>query len=152
MAKAVLKSRNAEPVKQFSVFTENKVGRLLDVVNVLSDRNVHTLALTVLDTTDSSILRLIVDDPEATRQIFHEQGIMYVETDLLVVELGAATDLPLVLKALLQAEINIHYTYAFVCRPHDKSALAMHLEDTEIGTQVLIQSGFRVLMQRDISR
>jgi hypothetical protein len=152
MANDTLKSPEAEPVKQFSVFTENKVGRLLDVVNVLSDRNVHTLALTVLDTTDSSILRLIVDDPEQTRQVFREHGIMHVETEILVVEMNASTDLLTVLKALLQAEINIQYTYPFVFRPHDKSALAMYLEDAEIGTQVLAQNGFKVLTQRDISR
>jgi hypothetical protein len=152
MAKELLRAPRADPVKQFSVFTENKVGRLLDVVLVLAGRDIHTVALTVLDTTDSSILRLIVDDPETARQVLHEHGIMFVETDLLVVEITAATDLATVLKTLLQAEINIHYTYAFLVRPHDRAALALHLEDPEIGAQVLARSGFRVLAQRDVSR
>ncbi|MDD5261550.1 MAG: acetolactate synthase [Methylacidiphilales bacterium] len=152
MAKETLKSAQPEPVKQFSIFTENKVGRLIEIIKLFADREIHVVALTVLDTTDSSILRMVVDDPDGARQVLREQGIVFVETDLLVVEFDAATDLQKILAALLQAEINIHYTYSFLVRPKSKSALAMHLEDTEIGTQVLMRQGFRVLVQGDISR
>lgn len=147
-----MKSRESELVKQFSVFTENKVGRLLEVIKLFGDRAIHVVALTVLDTTDSSILRLVVDDPDGAARLLREQGLVFVETELLVVEMNAATDLHKILAALLQAEINIHYIYAFVVRPAGKSALAMHLEDAEIGAQVLTRQGLKVLTQNDISR
>jgi hypothetical protein len=114
----------ADPVKQFSVFAENRVGRLYDLTALLRTNNVHVIALTVLDTTDSSILRLIVDE----------------------------ADLKPVLAALLEAEINIHYIYSFIKRPEGKSALAMNIEDMDVAAQALNTRGFKVLTQRDISR
>lgn len=152
MASKTLRGSGAEPVKQLSIFTENKVGRLMEVIKLFADREIHVVALTVLDTTDSSILRLVVDDPDGARQILQELGMVFVETDLLVVELEAATDLSKVLCALLQGEINIHYTYAFLARPRDRAALALHLEDPEIAAQILTRNNFKVLCQRDISR
>ena len=145
-------ARNSDPVRQFSIFTENKVGRLIDVIKLFADSGIHVVALTVLDTTDSSILRLVVDDPDKARLILRGHDLAFVETDLLAVELTAATDLQKILAALLQAEINIHYTYAFIVRPGNNQALAMHLEDMEIGGQVLTRQGFKVLTQNDISR
>ena len=62
--------RPVDPVKQFSVFTENRVGRLYDLVGLLRENNVHVIAITVLDTTDSAILRLIVDDPDKAREFW----------------------------------------------------------------------------------
>lgn len=137
---------------QLSVFTENKVGRLLELVSLLRDHNVHVVALASLDASESSITRIVVDDPKAARDILEAAGINFAETHLLVVELNAMTDLQKVLAALLQTEINIHYIYPFIGRPDDKSALAIHLEDEELAAQVLIENDFRVLTQRDISR
>jgi hypothetical protein len=148
----VLRSEKFEPVKQFSVFTENKVGRLHEIIRLLQERNTHAVALTILDTTDSSIHRMIVDDPDEARQMLLEHGITFSETSMLAVELNAVSDLIQVLTALLEAEINIHYCYPFVYRPQEKSALALHLEDPELAAQSLERHGFRVLGQRDISR
>lgn len=141
-----------DPVVQFSVFTENKVGRLLELVNLLADHNVHVVALTSLDASESSITRLVVDDPGAAKDVFQSEAIQFAETPLLVVELSAMTDLQLILAALLQTEINIHYIYPFIGRPKGKSALAIHLEDPELAAQALMERQFRVLTQRDIAR
>jgi len=139
-------------VKQFSVFTENKVGRLHEIIRLLNERKIHAVALTILDTTDSSIHRMIVDDPDEARQMLLEHGITFSETNMVAVELDSTPDLIKVLTALLEAEINIHYCYPFIYRPHDKSALALHLEDPELASQSLERHGFKVLTQRDISR
>jgi hypothetical protein len=147
-----LRSEKSEPVKQFSVFTENKVGRLHEIIRLLNERNIHAVALTILDTTDSSIHRMIVDDPDEARQMLLEHGITFSETQMVAVELESTPDLIKVLTALLEAEINIHYCYPFIYRPHDKSALALHLEDPELATQSLERHGFKVLGQGDISR
>ncbi|GAB4239087.1 MAG: ACT domain-containing protein [Candidatus Methylacidiphilales bacterium] len=148
----IIEGLRNEPVVQFSVFTENKVGRLLELVNLLADHNVHVVALASLDASESSITRLVVDDPAAAKEVFQQEAIQFAETPLLVVEMQAMTDLRLVLAALLQTEINIHYIYPFIGRPKGKSALAIHLEDPELASQVLVEKEFRVLTQRDIAR
>ncbi|NJK90490.1 MAG: acetolactate synthase [Blastochloris sp.] len=152
MPAETMRSEKSEPVKQFSVFTENKVGRLHEIIRLLNERSIHAVALTILDTTDSSIHRMIVDDPDEARQLLLEHGITFSETNMLVVELEATTDLIKVLSALLETEINIHYCYPFIYRPHERSALALHLEDPELAAQSLGRYGFKILGQRDISR
>jgi hypothetical protein len=141
-----------DPVKQFSVFAENRVGRLYDLTSLLKDNNVHVMATTVLDTTDSSIIRLVVDDPDKARELMVNNDFPYAECDILAVEIGDESELKGVLAALLEAEINIHYVYSFIKRPNDRSALAVSAEDSDIAAQALSQRRFKVLSQRDISR
>jgi len=144
--------RRPEAVKQFSVFTANRLGRLHDLVKLLNSHEVHVLALTVLDTTDSSILRFVVDDPERARELLQEHGFPFNESELLAVELDAATQLKDLMTALLEAELNINYLYSFIPHPHGKSILALSMEDNEMGEQILKRHQFRVLRQADISR
>jgi hypothetical protein len=141
-----------DPVKQFSVFAENRVGRLYDLTLLLKDNDVHVMAITVLDTTDSSIIRLVVDDPQKARELMVNNDFPYSECDILAVELTDESQLKGILSALLEAEINIHYVYAFMKRPADKAALALSVEDPDIASQALSQRGHKVLTQRDISR
>jgi len=139
-------------VKQFSVFTENRVGLLHDLAKLLKQSNVHVVAITVLDTTDSAIMRLIVDDPDKARELMVNNDFPYTENNLLVVEIGDESELTGVLAALLEAEINIHYVYSFIKRPEGKAALAINAEDLDIAAQSLEKRGFKVLTQGDISR
>lgn len=141
-----------DPVKQFSVFTENRVGRLNDLSALLKNNNVHIIAVTVLDTTDSAIVRIIVDDPDKARELMINNDFPYTECDVLAVEILDESELKGVLGALLEAEINVHYVYSFIKRPADRAALAINVEDADVAAQSLNQRGFRVLTQRDISR
>jgi hypothetical protein len=141
-----------DPVKQFSVFAENRLGRLFDLTTILKDNNVHIMGITVLDTTDSAILRIIVDDPDRARELMINNDFPYVECDVLAVELNDESQLRSVLAALFEAEINIHYLYSFIKRPEGKSAIAINAEDDDVATQALNKRGFRVLTQRDIAR
>ncbi|HTJ79943.1 MAG TPA: acetolactate synthase [Rariglobus sp.] len=145
-------SIGTDPVKQFSVFAENRVGRLYDLTALLKDNNVHVMALTVLDTTDSSILRVIVDDPDKARELMINNDFPYTEVDVLVVEINDEGDLKGVLAALLEAEINIHYIYSFIKRPEGRSALALNIEDADVAAQSLGSRGYKILTQGDISR
>src|SRR5690242_19531201 len=111
MAARAMAARRPDLVKQFSVFTANRMGRLHDLISLLSTNNVHVIALTILDTTDSSIIRLVTDDPEKARELFHTHEFAFTESDLLVVELDSATELNTLMSALLEAEININYLY-----------------------------------------
>ena len=147
------KGSREEEVRQFSVFLENKVGRLLDIVKMFAQAKMHVVALSILDTADAAIVRLVSDDPDKARTLFQEHGLAYAEVALVVVELSSsATDLQAVLTALLQAECNIHSAYSLLTRPRGKAALALHVEDSEVAASVLQASQFKLLTQRDISR
>ena len=152
MAEKTARGGRVERVRQFSVFTANRLGRLHDLIALLSSREVHVLALTVLDTTDSAIIRLVVDDPDAARELLVEQGFAFTESDLVVVEVDSATELGRLMAASLEAELNINYLYSFITHPQGKSMLALSIEDNEVAEQVLRKHQFRVLKQSDISR
>jgi hypothetical protein len=141
-----------DPVKQFSVFAENRVGRLYDLTSLLKENNVHIMAITVLDTTDSSIIRVVVDDPDKARELMVSNDFPYGECNVMAVEVADESQLSQVLAALLEAEINIHYIYSFIKRPSDRTALAINAEDPDIASQALANRGFKVLQQSDISR
>jgi hypothetical protein len=141
-----------DPVKQFSVFTENRVGRLSDLTSLLKTNDVHIMALTVLDFTDTTILRLVVDDNDKARELMVNNDFPYTECEVLVVEINDEGDLREVLAALLEAEINIHYVYSFIKRPDGKSALVLNIEDQDVAAQSLNNHGFKVLTQSDIAR
>ena len=137
---------------QFSVFTPNRLGRLHDLVKLLASHNVHVLALTIMDTTDSSIIRIVVDDSDKARDLLNEHGFPFTESRLVVVELSAATELSRLMSALLEAELNINYLYSFIPHPRGKSMLALSMDDNDVAEQVLRRHQFAVLKQSDISR
>lgn len=141
-----------DPVKQLSIFMENKVGRLSDIFRLFDEHQIHVLALTTLDTTDCAITRVVVDDPQQAKALLWENDITFSETEVLAVEIAGEHDINRVLASLLQTEINVHYIYAFVSRPNGRSALAMNIEDMELAVDILNTRGLRVLSQRDISR
>lgn len=151
MAAQISTSPN-DPVKQFSVFAENRLGRLYDLTSLLKDHNVHVMGITVLDTTDSAIVRFIVDDPDKARELMINNDFPYVECVVLAVEISDESQLKGVLAALFEAEINVHYVYSFIKRPEGRCALAINAEDDDVAAQALRQRGYRVLSQRDIAR
>jgi hypothetical protein len=152
METRAIPARRADYVRQFSVFTANRLGRLHDLFKGLSMHNVHVLAVTVLDTTDSAIIRFVVDDPDKARGLLGGQGFPFTESDLLVVEVESTTKLNEVIAALLEAEVNVNYLYTFIPHPQGRSLLALSMEDNEIAEEVLRRHQFRVLRQSDISR
>ena len=141
-----------EPVVQFSVFTPNRLGRLHDLVRMLAARGVTVLAMTVLDTTDSAIVRFVVDDPDKARGLLNEEKFPFAESRLVVVEVASPGDLTQLMAALLEAELNINYLYSFIPHPNGKSILGLSMEDNEMAEQVLKRHQFRVLRQSDILR
>lgn len=141
-----------DPVKQFSVFAENRVGRLYDLATVFQSHNVHMVALTVLDTTDSSILRFVVDDPDQARELMINNDFPFTEVSVIATEIEGEHRIKDVLGALLEAEINIHYTYSFLIRPSERNGLVLHVEDADVAAQALNNCGFRILTQADITR
>src|SRR5262245_9679315 len=109
MATQTSKRRQPDPVVQFSVFTPNRLGRLHDLIGLLNSRNVHLMALSVLDTTDSAIIRIVVDDPDQARDLLNEHVFPFTESPLVAVEFNAATEWQRLMTAMLEAELNINY-------------------------------------------
>jgi hypothetical protein len=140
------------PVIQFSIHADNKVGRLNQIIGLFSVHEVHIMALSILDTTDSSIIRIIVDYPEEAQKLLIEHQFSFVQSELLAVELASEADIKKVTSALVQAEINIHYTYPFVARPNDRSALAISLEDNDLAAETISLHQLKIIGQDDIAR
>ena len=151
MATETTNARRADPVIQFSVFTPNRLGRLHDLIRLLGARGVHVLGLMVLDTTDSAIIRVVVDDPDSARDLLTREGFPFTESKLVVVEVNSA-ELNRLMAALLEAELNINYLYSFIPHPEGKSIIGLSMEDNETAEQALRRHQFRTLTQTDISR
>ena len=141
-----------EPVIQFSIYADNKVGRLNEIIRLLSNHEVHIMALSILDTTDSSIIRIITDYPDEAKKLLKENRFSFVMSDLVAVELVSTIEIEKVTHALVQAEINIHYIYPFIYRPNNTSALAISLEDNELAAETLTRHQLKLLGQNDITR
>jgi len=141
-----------EPVIQFSIHADNKVGRLNEIIGLLAVHEVHVMAIMIMDTTDSSIIRVIVDYPQEAQKLLIEHQFSFVQSELVAVELKKESELKTVTCALVQAEINIHYTYPFLIRPNGRYALAISLEDNELAAETLKRNQLRVIGQDDIAR
>ncbi|MBI5686037.1 MAG: acetolactate synthase [Verrucomicrobia bacterium] len=140
-------------VRHFSVFLPNRVGMLMELTKALGDANVHICGLDVINTADSAILRMVVDDPGRCRDVLARKGFASAESEAIAVELPQGPEkLAAVLGILLTAEINIEFTYSLMVRPRDKAVLLLHVDDEEFACDVLAKAGVAVLGQADISR
>ena len=140
-------------VNQFSIFLPNKVGALIEVVRMLNERSIDVVAISVQDSADTAIVRIVVTDPDGVADIFREHSIPFSVCELCVVELSDGPHgLGRLLSALLAAEVNIFGSYALLTHPRGRTALAVHVEDNECACAVLSGAGFKILSQADISR
>jgi hypothetical protein len=140
-------------VKQFSIFLPNKVGAMLDIVKLLNTNHTTVVALSIAESTDSAIARIVVSDPDRVLELFREKNIPFGLCEMVVVEMReVATQLSKLLAALLMAEVNVHFTYPLLTRPRGYAAIALHVDDTECASSVLLGEGFKLLSQTDISR
>lgn len=140
-------------VRQYSVFLPNRVGALMEVVRMLDAVHVVVLGLSIQDSSETSIARMIVSDPEQLENLFGRNDIAYGVCEVAVAELKeGAPDLPRLLAALLEAEVNIYFSYTLLVRPRGRPLVAIHTDDLECASAVLGSRGFRILRQSDLSR
>ena len=117
-------------IRQISVFLENKVGRVLELTDVLGKNNINIRALSLADTSDFGILRLIVDNIDKTLKVLKEKGFIIKESYVVVVEVpDKPGGLSSVLKVLGEKGINIEYMYAFFEQPENKALLIFRFEN-----------------------
>jgi hypothetical protein len=145
------RGRDWPSVRQFNVFVENRLGGLLNVVRRFETSDNRIVSLTVVDSADCAIIRLVLKDPERALEVFRQANLPVTESDLLVVQLpDGAQPLLQICKSLLGAEINIHYAYPLLIGPAGNAALALHVEDHETAAAVLERNGFVLFTEGDL--
>lgn len=138
-------------VEQIAVFLENKSGRLAEITAILADNDINIRALSVADTADFGILRLIVNDVEKAKNILQDGGFTVGKTDVLAVEVVDKTGgLATVLKSLHSAGINVEYMYAFVNKSGENAVLIFRFEKMNEAIEVLLKDGFTLLSGEQI--
>lgn len=133
-------------VEQISIFIENKSGRLAEVTRILGDAGVNIRALSLADTSDFGILRLIVDRTDAAKAALKEQGFTVSKTEVVAVEVpDRPKGLYGILETLDRASVNVEYMYAFVERCGENAVIIFRFDNTEEAIRVLLDSGVTVL-------
>ena len=144
---------HGEPVRQFSVMLPNRAGALAAMVKLMRASAIEVIGLSVQDSRDATVARLVVSDPDTAEHLFIEKGIPHATCELVVVGLKeSGPGLLQCLDTLMIAETNIDFAYALMPAPGGHSMLAMHVEDYEFAVAILHQSGFKLLYQEDLSR
>ncbi|MBE0466772.1 MAG: ACT domain-containing protein [Candidatus Desulforudis sp.] len=132
-------------VRQISIFLENKSGRLAAVTRLLADHGFNIRALSIADTSDFGILRLIVNEPARAYQVLKDAGFTVSETEVLAVEVpDRPGGLAGVLDLLNSAGTNIEYLYAFVSKSAENALVLLKVENLEKAVEVLTANGVTV--------
>lgn len=138
-------------VKQISVFLENKSGRLAAVTRTLADANINIRALSIADTSDFGILRLIVDKPDLAFRVLHDNSFTVSTTEVIAVEMpdqpGGLAD---VLQILDTKAINLEYLYAFVGQANHKALNIFRVEQIDLAIEVLTKNGIKLLSGEEV--
>ncbi len=140
-------------VRQFSVFLENRVGRLLDLLRHFDDAShVHVMGLNVIDSSDHAVIRMIPDNADAARHLLRELGIAFSETDVIVSVIDDSHSLADLCLYLLGAELNIMFIYSLIQQsPIGDSVIAIATDDLTLGGQLLLRKGFSLLGEGDLN-
>jgi hypothetical protein len=128
------------------VFLENRAGRLAEITGILGDNGVNIRALSLADTADFGILRLIVDDVEKAIQILKKDGMTVGETDVIAVEVpDHPGGLAQLLRVLKEENVNVEYMYAFVKTPSQSAVMIFRFDDSQQALGALSRRGIRTL-------
>ena len=140
-------------ITQISIFLENRAGRLAEVTRILGEGGVNIRALSLADTSDFGILRLIVDKTEAAIEALRKKGFTASLTDVVAVEVeDCPGGLAKVLTALRKGEVNVEYMYAFVEKVTEKALLVFRFEEPERAIQILQAQDIRTISNEEINK
>ena len=140
-------------IKQLTVFVENKQGTMVSITEILSKNNINIRALSIAETQDFGILRLIVNDEEAAKTILAEAGYLIKITNVVGVKIGDAPGkLCEALKVLDESNINLEYLYAFMARTEKHAYVVLRVEDNAAAENVLVNAGFHLITAADIKK
>lgn len=148
---ATMRGRNYPAIRQFTVFLENRVGQLLEVIRRFEGSRVHIVALSISDASECALVRFLLSHPEQGREILERAGLAIIESDLIGVELPEGPQ-PLleVCTALLQAELNIVQAYPLLVRPRGRPCVALMVDNIETARETLAAKGFMMITEADL--
>ncbi|QDT17668.1 acetolactate synthase [Alienimonas californiensis] len=145
------RGRDWAALRQFSVFLENRVGKLADLTRTLEEAGLRIVGLSIQDAADSAVARLIVDDYERAHELFELSGFCTFESDVVVVELPNV-DSPITdaCRTLLRAELDVHYAYTIALPDTPRGGLAIYVDDVDLALAVLGNSRLTVVTEGDL--
>jgi hypothetical protein len=136
----------AMTIKQISVFLENVSGRLAEVTKILSDGGVNLRAITIADTADFGILRIVSDSPERTLGLLEEGGFTARVTEVLAVEIeDRPGGLSSVMEIFFNNNVNIEYLYASLETHQENAVVIFKVEDIEHGQKIIVENGLNAI-------
>jgi hypothetical protein len=140
-------------IKQLTVFVENRQGALVAVTDTLAKHNVNMRALSIAETQEFGILRLIVNDEKAAEKTLTEEGYLIKVIDVVGVKIsdepGKLTE---ALGVLDKAGINMEYLYAFMARTEKHAYVVLRVEDNALAEKVLVDAGFKLITESDVNK
>ena len=140
-------------IKQLTVFIQNKKGSVASVTEILSKNNVNLRALSIAETQDFGILRLVVNDNQTAERVLTENGYLIKNIDVVGVKIGDEPgQLTSALNVLDYAGINVEYLYAFMARTEKHAYVGLRVEENEEAENILTKSGFKLITQADIDK
>jgi len=149
---STIRGRNYPSIRQFTVFLENRVGQLLEVVRRFEGSKVRIVALSITDSSECAFVRFLLSDPEGGREILERAGLAIIESDLIGVEMPEGSQpLLAICTALLQAEVNIIQAYPLFVRPRGRAAVALMVDNIEMGQETLNNKGFHMVTEKDLA-
>lgn len=137
-------------VRQFSVFLPNRVGQLNELLKMLVEEQVDLVGISVVDSTDWAVVRMIFSDVGKAREILLRRGIAFTECDLLAVVLEGPHTFHQVCSALVAAELNVAFAYPLMIQRNGKPILAFHVDDDILATELLTRHRFTLLDHEDV--
>lgn len=139
-------------VRQISVFMENKVGPLAEITTLLAQHQINMRALSVAETQDFGILRIIVEEPEKAEQVLKDNQIIFRESSVLAVLMkDRPGSMAAVVDLLAQAGIPVEYAYAFITRQADNACLILKVKEDEAAEALLEKEGVRSLSEQELN-
>ena len=140
-------------IKQLTVFVENKQGTLVSITKTLSQHNINMSALSIAETQDFGMLRLIVNDTETAEKILAEEGYLIKVNDVVGVKIGDAPGkLSDALAVLDEKKINMDYLYAFMSRTEKHAYVVIRVEDNAAAENALEAAGYHIITDADINK
>ena len=138
-------------VEQLSVFVENKPGKLVEALETLAEAKIDLRALSLADTSDFGILRIIVNKPEHALEVLSEAGYLVKSNEVLAVVIGDKPGgLASVVRVLAEAGVDIEYTYAFVAHSNDKAYVIIRVDNNDAAVEILTKSGITLLTAKEM--
>lgn len=140
-------------IKQLTVFVQNKKGTVVSVTDILSKNNINLRALSIAETQDFGILRLIVNDEVTAERVLADEGYLIKTIDVLGVKIGDEPGkLTAALDILDKADINVEYLYAFMARTEKHAYVVLRVEDNAAAEAALTGAGFHMISEADICK